>query len=61
MTKSRLAATRGCCRRSVEELCRIVLARVIVRDRQVDAIHWVPDVRPFFERRRECPQGDSNP
>ena len=44
-----------------EELSRIVLQRVIVRDRQLEAIQWTPQVRPFFERQRECPQGDSNP
>jgi site-specific DNA recombinase len=44
-----------------EELCRIVLAKVVVRDRRVEAIQWVPAVRPFFERQRVCPQGDSNP
>jgi hypothetical protein len=44
-----------------EELCRIVLERVVVRDREVEAIDWVPAVRPFFKRQRECPQGDSNP
>ncbi len=41
-----------------EELCRIVVQRVIVRDRQVEAIDWVPPARPFFKRQRECPQGD---
>jgi hypothetical protein len=25
-----------------EELCRIVLERVVVRDREVEAIDWVP-------------------
>jgi hypothetical protein len=44
-----------------EELGRIVVQRVVVRDRQVEAIEWTPPVRPFFERQRECPQGDSNP
>jgi hypothetical protein len=44
-----------------EELCRIVVERVIVRDRQLDTIDWTPPARPFFERQRECPQGDSNP
>jgi DNA invertase Pin-like site-specific DNA recombinase len=44
-----------------EELCRIVLERVVVRDRQVEQIEWVPTARPFFERQRACPQGDSNP
>ena len=45
----------------LEELCRIVVERVVVRDRQVEAIEWVPAARPFFEKQRECPQGDSNP
>ncbi|HET9519691.1 MAG TPA: zinc ribbon domain-containing protein, partial [Candidatus Limnocylindrales bacterium] len=44
-----------------EELCRIVLERVTVRDRQVESIDWTPAARPFFKRQRLCPQGDSNP
>jgi hypothetical protein len=44
-----------------EELCRIVLARVVDRDREVEAREWVPVALPFFEALRECPQGDSNP
>ncbi len=45
-----------------EELCRIVVQRVVVRDREVQAIEWTPQARPFFEKRqRACPQGDSNP
>ncbi len=45
-----------------EELCRIVVQRVIVRDRQLEAIEWTPAARPFFaKRQRVCPQGDSNP
>jgi hypothetical protein len=44
-----------------EELCRIVIERIMVKDRQVEAIEWTPPVRPFFEKQRECPQGDSNP
>ena len=44
-----------------EELCRIVIERIVVDDRQGDAIVWTPPARPFFERQRECPQGDSNP
>lgn len=45
-----------------EELCRIVVDRVVVRDREVQAIEWVPAARAFFEKRqRACPQGDSNP
>jgi hypothetical protein len=42
-----------------EELCRIVVQRVVVRNRQSAAIDWTPAARPFFERQRECPQGDS--
>jgi DNA invertase Pin-like site-specific DNA recombinase len=45
----------------LEELCRIVVERVVVRDRQLAAIDWTPAARPFFEKQRECPQGDSNP
>ena len=44
-----------------EELCRIVVERVVIRDRRLDSIVWTPPVRPFFEKQRECPQGDSNP
>ncbi|MGZ8437503.1 MAG: recombinase zinc beta ribbon domain-containing protein [Candidatus Limnocylindrales bacterium] len=45
-----------------EELCRIVVQRVVVRNRQLAGIEWVPAARPFFEKRQqECPQGDSNP
>lgn len=44
-----------------EELCRLLVERVMVRDPQVEAIDWVPAARPFFERQQECPQGDSNP
>ena len=45
-----------------EELCRIVLERVVVRNRQLEEIVWKPAARPFLEKsQRECPQGDSNP
>ena len=44
-----------------EELCRILVERVVVRDRQLDTIDWTPPARPFFEKQRACPQGDSNP
>jgi DNA invertase Pin-like site-specific DNA recombinase len=40
-----------------EELCRIVVERVVVRDRQLESIDWTPPARPFFERQRACPQG----
>jgi DNA invertase Pin-like site-specific DNA recombinase len=45
----------------LEELCRIVIQQVVVADRQLTAIEWVPAARPFFEKQRVCPQGDSNP
>jgi hypothetical protein len=44
-----------------EDLCRILVERVVVRDRAVITIDWTPPARPFFEKQRVCPQGDSNP
>jgi hypothetical protein len=45
-----------------EELCQLVVDRVVVRDRVIERIDWTPAARPFFEKRdRVCPQGDSNP
>jgi len=44
-----------------EELCHIVIDRVVVRDREIDAVQWAHPYRVFLERQRECPQGDSNP
>ena len=44
-----------------EELCRIVIERVVILDRRLDSIVWTAPVRPFFEKQRVCPQGDSNP
>jgi DNA invertase Pin-like site-specific DNA recombinase len=44
-----------------EELCRIVVERVVVNDLKVEEIVWTPPARPFFEKQQECPQGDSNP
>jgi hypothetical protein len=44
-----------------EELCRIVVQKVVVQNWQLAGIEWVPAARPFFEWQRECPQGDSNP
>ena len=44
-----------------EELARIVVQQVVVRDRQVQSITWTPAARPFFEKRqRACPQGVSS-
>ncbi len=45
-----------------EELCRMVIERVVVNDRQLEAIEWTPPARPFFARlsqgrQRACPQG----
>ncbi|HET7494186.1 MAG TPA: recombinase family protein [Candidatus Limnocylindrales bacterium] len=44
-----------------EELCHIVIDRVVVRDREIETLEWAHPVRVFFERQREYPQGDSNP
>jgi hypothetical protein len=41
-----------------EELCRIVVQRVVMSNRQLAMIDWTPAVRPFFEKQRVCPQGD---
>src|SRR3972149_1641866 len=40
-----------------EELCRIVVQRVVVRDRQLETITWTPLARPLFARKRGGPQG----
>ena len=32
-----------------EELCRILVERIVVRDRQIETIKWTPAARPFFE------------
>ena len=40
-----------------EELSRIVVQRVVVRDRRLEAIEWTPAARLFFERQQEYPQG----
>jgi hypothetical protein len=43
-----------------EELCRIVVERIVLRDRQVETMTWAPPARPFFQKRqRVCPQGAS--
>ena len=44
-----------------EELCRMVVQQVVVSDRAIALIEWTAPMRPFLEKRRECPQGDSNP
>ena len=43
-----------------EELRRILVEQVVVKDRVVEAISWTPPARPFFEKQREYPQADSN-
>jgi hypothetical protein len=45
----------------LEELSRNVVLRVVVADRQLKVLERDPAARPFFEKQRECPQGDSNP
>ena len=42
-----------------EKLSRIVVQRVVVTDRRLASIEWVPAVRPLFEIQQECPQGGS--
>jgi hypothetical protein len=43
-----------------EELCRIVVERVVVSDCQVAQIVWKPAAQPFLKRQRACPQGGSS-
>jgi hypothetical protein len=43
-----------------EELCRIVVERVVVAYREVIEIEWKPAAKPFLERQRACPQGGSS-
>jgi ribosomal protein L11 len=38
-----------------------VVEAVVVNDRKAEEIVWTPPARPFLEKQRECPQGDSNP
>jgi len=41
-----------------EELCQLVVDRVVVRDRVIEQIDWTPAARPFLAKReRVCPQG----
>ncbi|MFV2063343.1 MAG: recombinase family protein, partial [Chloroflexota bacterium] len=40
-----------------EELCRIVVQRVIVDDRRLGSLIWTPPAAPFFDRQRWRPQG----
>ena len=46
---------------SARRVALVVIDRVTVRDREIDAVRWVHPYRVFWERQRECPQGDSNP
>ena len=40
-----------------EELCRIVVEKVVVDDREITSIAWTAPAAPFFDRQRWCPQG----
>ena len=40
-----------------EELCRILVERVTVRDREISAIHRTPPARPFFVNSGSAPKG----
>ena len=42
-----------------EELCRMVVQRVVVSDGAIALIEWTPPMLPFLERQRACPQGVS--
>jgi hypothetical protein len=44
-----------------EELCRILVERVVVRDREVAAIDWTPPARPFFNNSGSAPKGPWRP
>jgi integrase len=39
----------------------LAVTSVYLRRLEGEAIDWTPPARPFFEKQRECPQGDSNP
>jgi hypothetical protein len=40
-----------------EELCRIVVEKVVVNDRNVEDIVWTPPARLFFEKQARTPKG----
>jgi Recombinase/Recombinase zinc beta ribbon domain len=44
-----------------EALSRIVVQRVVVRDRRLEAIEWTPAARPFFENSGSAPKGIRTP
>ena len=44
-----------------EELCRIVIERVVVNHRQLESIVWTPPARPFFENSGSAPKGAQAP
>ena len=47
-----------------EELCRIVVEQVVVRDRRLAGITWTPPVRPFLDgsrKQRAVPPGAGDP
>ena len=45
----------------LEELCRIVVAKVVVRDREVQSIEWTPPAKPFFGNSGSAPKGIRTP
>jgi hypothetical protein len=44
-----------------EELCRLLVERIVVRDRRIEMIRWTPPARPSFRFQQWYPHGDSNP
>ena len=44
-----------------EELCRILVERVVVRDREVAAIDWTPPARPSSKNSGSTPKGIRTP
>jgi len=39
-----------------EELCRIVVGRLVVADRQMVESEWTLPAQPFLKRQRACPK-----
>ena len=44
-----------------EELCRIVIERIVIRDRRLDSITWTPPVRPSLKDSGSAPKGIRTP
>jgi hypothetical protein len=44
-----------------QELCRIVVERVVIADREISEIEWKPAAKPFLERQLGAPKGIRTP